>query len=466
MKTHPAIGFFGRWIRLLKQGAAVLLFGLAFISIPAAAKDAAAGAAPAVTPDSIVDCAALRPQIQRVMDEAVRALAAKKVEADGKPDMNQQAVSSALADVDSCLDRDELQYAIQAANRYRTQTSFAPLREAWEAIVALLNKERERQNAALKSAVKQAMAGARDACRAAERPEQCEPILENLHALQELRQLLWPNRIAYEFQRVDYAINFVRQLQDLLEAVQAGDSQLAAQLYNGLQGYPGTGRLLSAAELKAKRKPAVLPINEWVSNALKTATATSLPDVATELAERLRNAAWEPNNDVNAANSLQYGLSMLTSSRLAMEDGRLALARQAWLNTFYYAGPWTREFAHQMRNLEAEYLGHATQRPPGDFLKSGAAPLEVLIADADRAAEKRDWAAVETLLSILVDLDPGEGRHFASELEACRSFLAGQRLESAGQTAAAVEAYQAVLKKTGRRIPYEQAGESARRLSK
>ena len=44
--------------------------------------------------------------------------------------------------------------------------------------------------------------------------------------------------------------------------------------------------------------------------------------------------------------------------------------------------------------------------------------------------------------------------------------FAGQRLESAGQTAAAVEAYQAVLKKTGRRIPYEQAGESAQRLAK
>jgi len=165
--------------------------------------------------------------------------------------------------------------------------------------------------------------------------------------------------------------------------------------------------------------------------------------------------------------ALLSDLTALAGMQRGLMSGRYGRAYPMHIGT--QAGHrWGDVVSAYYNQLALEMVAASCRLGKLQFRKPNQSVAELLLAMADKAAEKADWQRTERILDAYrlgcCTNDEAQPGWLKGELAACRAFLAGRNLEQAGQHRAAAKAYRTVLEQTGTRVPVKEATKRLRAL--
>lgn len=248
--------------------------------------------------------------------------------------------------------------------------------------------------------------------------------------------------------------NFLNQWQTLLEAAADGNQNsirnAANNLNNGYSRAYGVDRSAVRERIQALQGEALSPSSE--NDPLREASLENLAEIKTRLVAANEGHGW--NIGSNQRMQLIAAIDQIQTATLALEAGDIdhALALLSGFSAVHFSGGLQSSGYVQLQRLRAHWLASAL---PALTSQDGFAPLQAndtpstylerLHAAADSSS---DWPRAAALARIQRSLRlPVIGNQTtpADPLAAYQALFAGQRLETAGQNAAAAEQYRAAL---------------------
>lgn len=307
------------------------------------------------------------------------------------------------------------------------------------------------ESARLDEIVKRANAAALSATKAA----QLDPFIEELYVMRESRNGYYDNRLQRVYNRVDGAVNFYQQWQNMLGSLEAGDTADARNQLRNLASSGYSYRPIGRSEILARAAALPAADDSADKDILKGATLDNLADyrsrvvLAQESANGRRsseyyNAIGELDRLIAATSALKAGLA---------GDGRGALKAGSSSCGASNAGPLQPALDALRSDWFALALPALTGLKDLPAPKDGENTLAYVRRQFDAAAEAGDWARARRFALVEKDMTSGaapcavrEGVTGADPAASIGAWLDGQLMEKAAQTEAAAELYRNALK--------------------
>lgn len=283
-------------------------------------------------------------------------------------------------------------------------------------------------------------------------------------------------RGAGEAERV---LNLLRQWQEYLAEMEAGDTKQAAQRLRNLinqdrelAGFiPRSELLAKANELEKKATPErgdppvpAKPTRAQRERELReligrTKTLEDIPRALQEIAELSRQPVEEGFYMSEPANTLR-------NFHRIHEDLKRGLATTITLNSVHTQWP---DEGGELAALRAQLILFALPRvmglPTGEAAREGENPATFLQRILHAARERSDWPLVARVIETANSLNLTAVAQ-AGDARALSSFLAGLNQERAKQYLLAVASYQQALKSGSQVLPAEEIGERLEQMRK
>ena len=299
-----------------------------------------------------------------------------------------------------------------------------------------------------------ALAAAGQAARTARKAEDLRPAIEALNALQPLRSSISGTRFQARMSSVERALQALDHWSYYLNAQAAGDTAGARQAIQDLLNSVGSSdrMVIPRSLVEARQADLAARGGDEFAELLKGARVEDIPSLAQRaqtLSERSRDYATRQN--------LAGVLQQMAVCVQALASRRPTDAISALNQTASVPGAAAPALQALRAQLEAQTLRMAFDLEVSADAAGG--PLAELGRQADRAAEKADWAKLQGLLVALNAFPSPPGSAVGSELSACQFLQAGIRFEGAGLWIDAVDCYRRVLAQPGKRSPHAAATE-------
>ncbi len=261
-----------------------------------------------------------------------------------------QTVQSQLGSLQRHFDNNDYGNALTEARNYARNAPTPELRERWHELVVAISAEQQRVEEAQLARIDQTLRRVGAAFLESSGPAAIDPLIDELHALQETNRHRSAPRSQRAFSRVSSSLSFLTTWQEILLAQAAGDPETARQQLRNLVGNLSSHRLVTRSQLlglisrlgleEASITEAMARIDPVVARAAETALAArnaeALDATLLELQElkdsfgnqydsQLRRATERVNEAINFFNQWQGFLA-------AYEGGDLRDARQQLRN--------------------------------------------------------------------------------------------------------------------------------------
>lgn len=428
-------------------------------SVPEQAAPPAPANVEPLDPDNIEPFRALARAMDALYAQKQHTQAPVQAEAGGEQRPDWRSLSGAVQSLCTMVRDGNLNGAESQIRMQLGRTDQPEVQAFWTELRMLVRKLMSQREAALRERSARLWEEARKAALAAERPAELLPALEAISGCLALRDRSWDESVREEWDRLNQAANFLRQMRSYLAAREEGNGDGASQTLSSLRGNPES-RLLTHAELM--KKTGSDENGDWVAPLLRAANLEDLPALIVTLAKQ---APLNPGIASNYASNLIYALNALTAAHSSIRSGRPNLGLGFLQNTYYYRGLWAAEIERLAHQVERAWIAAVTDLSAAD-LPATVAPTKALEERADEASARKEWERALVLLSALAELRPGKAEGALTRLQACQAYLAGQRLEAAGELEEAAKSYREVLRLTGPQLPYEEASAALKRLAK
>lgn len=426
---------------------------------------------------SILDTSGIADHIDGAVADEVRSINSERVEADGTPVFSRSTIQYKLDQLANRLYRGQLAGALSDLVEHRAASrTNAYERRIWNRIQLELTAHQAHRTENAKGILSAAFTQAKSTAVAARTPGDCNAMLDRMDRLTEvLRQSNYEfSSLNRDVSRLEWAANYLRAMEEWMAGVAESNSNVRSQAENVLlnYNYQGFPRFLTRKQLDEKLPPSTLApgsaeqIRQTARDRLKAASMDDLPLLHSNL---VAIVATSPNyyfSEVDAVQNLRYPLGTLAAGLAYMETDHPTYARNAFSYSMYNTPVWAGdEWASLLNKYDARLLATSLGVAEEALLDESKSPMAMASAMADEAFEKNDWPRLEKLLAVLAEMEPSASEGFTPELAACRSFLAGQRLEAAGRIESAIVSYEEVLKYNGKRCPHVAATEAIKRLT-
>ncbi len=266
-------------------------------------------------------------------------------------------------------------------------------------------------------------------------------------------------------QQLSAAVTTIGKWQDYLRNRRAGYTEAAQhslqQLLDQNSPYPLIDAATIQAALAGIRKEADDPLNEVAVILESVKQPTDIPSAAQRI-----GTISPPPRDQGRLNAILPRIQALAAAYAAMQYG-FSDNEQSSSRSLDETNPLAAELLRVENLLRLEMLTRTfadlNVGPPTEGENHESYSRRLLAA----SVEKNDWQSVEKILSFISRRFGRQhsGASAAGQLNAVQAYTAGQRLEAAGQFAAAIQSYRRVLTSTGDYLPIDQASERLRELS-
>lgn len=289
----------------------------------------------------------------------------------------------------------------------------------------------------------------------ATKPAQLDPVIEELGTLKESRNSYYDNRLQRVYSRIDNAVNFLGQWQNVLASVEANDLEDARTQLRNLASNGYSYRTLSRADILAYAAKLKVEGPSATDNILKDATLDNLADYRERLAFLNESASGRRSSEFyNAIGELDR----LVTATAALKAGSAGDGRAALKGGSSSCGaPNAGTLQGSLNRLKSEWFARALPALTGlkdlPAAKDGETTLALVRRLADDAIAAGDWPRAHRLVLVEKDMQPDtaacavrEQTTGANPGTAIGSWLKGQLLEKAAQPVAAAALYREALK--------------------
>jgi len=289
----------------------------------------------------------------------------------------------------------------------------------------------------------------------ATKADQLDPFMEELYSMRDSRNGGYDNRLQRVYNRVDGAINFYQQWQNMLGALEAGDPAEARNQLRNLSSSGYNYRPIGRSEILARIAALPAPDEAADTEILKGATLDNLADYRSRVVAAQESAngrrSSEYYNAIGELDGLIAATTALKDGRAG--DGRGALKEGASTCGASNGGP----LQPALDALRSQWFALALPALTGlkdlPAYKDGENTLAYVRRQFDAAAETGDWARAHRFALVEKDMMPAsspcavrETVTGANPVASIGAWLDGQLMEKASQPEAAAELYRTALK--------------------
>jgi hypothetical protein len=380
--------------------------------------------------------------------------------------------SSNFSSLQSCVQDGNYDQSIRVLQRWLARTKNAQVKTALTDILAALKKEQEARAAQTAARVDELLKTAATQLVAAKAPEQAAKVQTQIEEFRDYELNTGDRASRVLSERLNRAVNFINNWQQVLASEQAGDFSSALQSLNNLRR--NSSSFLDSAALSAKYQTLLealmspsgkdsTPISRIIAQTM--AKVKSPADAASATAVMSDISSFTSGSENRLANTLQNSLGELVRLNNDFESGAYArVINQSGGNSYF--SPYSAQIERLKESLRIKSVAAANDLPELGLPKEGEGFPSFIRRMAVEAFEKNDWQRVYTLLAVYSSVTGGGCARTADMRESVAAFLAGQQLEQAGQFGDAVAHYSSCIAHLGKLVPRAEAAAALTRLRK
>lgn len=357
---------------------------------------------------------------------------------------------------------------IQTLKRWLARTKNEQIKKSLTEILQSLEKEQGVRQDAMSAQVDKLLSEAAKTIAAAKTPDEAAKVQIELEEFRDFDLNNSGDRSSRKLSnRMNRAIQFINNWQQVLMAEEMGDFRSALQSLDNLRRNPSSYQLLDSKALTTKHEALLDRVMNSAASDEKTSPVGRL---ITQTMDKLKS----PGDAAAAATALEV-LSRVASG----SDNQLAnqvqnqLNRLAEMNDNFVSGAYARVINTQNSNssrnaytaqieiladqLRIQAVAAANDLPDLGTPKKNEGFSSFIRRLAVEAYEKKDWPRLYTFLSVYSSVSGGGCARTGHMKDGVEAFLAAQQLKQAGQFRYAVVQYSDCISEIGQLVPREEA---------
>lgn len=162
-----------------------------------------------------------------------------------------RAAQSQIVSLNSYLANEDYTNALNQARQYARQATTPELRKQWDDLIAALVAEQRRVDETTITRIEDALKTAATATLEATKPEQLDPIIKDLHSLQDGNRHRSSPRAQRAYNRLGNALSLLNQWQDMLFSLEAGETDTVRQQLRNFSTNTSYTRIIPRSQILA-----------------------------------------------------------------------------------------------------------------------------------------------------------------------------------------------------------------------
>lgn len=384
--------------------------------------------------------------------------------------------SSNFGSLQSYMEEGHFDQALLLLQRWLDRTKNAQVKIALTELLEALKKQKEERDARMAARMEEMLKTAATGAAAAETPEKLASIQIRLEEFRDFELNTSDRKSRLLHERLNRAINFLGNWQQVLLAEQSGDFSSALQSLGNLRRNTSSFQLLDSAVMASKYKalleklrtadatkkdssPIFQAIGEIMAGVKSPADASKAASAVSEL------ISFTSGNENRLASALHGNLQELARLNADFESGAYARVIGTW-GSGYPETPYTQKIEAMREALRIRAVVVANDLPELGRPEKGENFTSYVRRLSVAAYEKKDWERLHTLLGVYFLLTGGRCTWTSDMKEGVGAYLSGKQLEDAGQFKEAAAQYIRCIAQLGPLVPRAEAAAAASSLQK
>ncbi|MDD2707387.1 MAG: hypothetical protein PHV34_05200 [Verrucomicrobiae bacterium] len=310
--------------------------------------------------------------------EAAAAKSARVVSGSMSRDM--QMIKNFTRQVDDQVQAEEYQNALRTVQQWRQQVSSPQIRKMLETLEKGLRRQCLAQEKIMIEQARKLLKKAGQVCEGAEKPADCDGILEEMNDFMVSCSNDYSNRRGRVRSQVEQTIQMVEMWQDALSAEKDGDMEQAMQTLRDLRNRGSSPRVISRAAIDRKRAVLRGPLAEKLEKEMKTQIGQLGEAANAKAAEKLLrqlDGLYEQT---------QHGDDYSSLLRERLDGARRTL--RSWINVLAFEESGQPQQALQaLRQLENNSLHSENVIAPKNIEQKRMALLKAMLEKKDSSRD-------------------------------------------------------------------------------